>query len=154
MTQPDPANPSPGFEPVPSPRDIAAPQFTPVPLLRERHDGWSAGRQRAFLRALVVTGSVSAAARMVGMSRKSAYNLRSRAGAESFAAAWEIALAEGRERMFDCLFERALNGVTTIRLRMGGVVEVGHGPDSRLLASRAPGVPPSRYSAPPSRNIT
>ncbi|WP_296681247.1 hypothetical protein [Novosphingobium sp.] len=119
----------------PRPADIAAPAFTPVPLARTRHDGWTVPRQSAFLRALCVTGSVSSAARMVGMSRKAAYALRARAGAESFAAAWNRALGEGRERAFDWLMERALNGVTTITLRTGGALDIGHGPDRRLVAS-------------------
>ncbi len=123
------------LDPPPRAADIAAPSFTPVPLARTRHDGWTVPRQTAFLRALSVTGSVSSAARMVGMSRKAAYGLRTRAGAESFAAAWYIALSEGQARAFDWLMERALNGVTTIQLRTGGAVEVGHGPDRRLVAN-------------------
>ncbi|MBN8500853.1 MAG: hypothetical protein J0M19_06860 [Sphingomonadales bacterium] len=119
----------------PRPADIAAPEFTPVPLARTRHDGWSIPRQTAFLRALCVTGSVSTAARMVGMSRKAAYALRGREGAQSFAAAWDRALGEGQARAFDWLMERALNGVTTITLRTGGAVEVGHGPDRRLVGN-------------------
>lgn len=119
----------------PRPADIAAPHFTPVPLARTRHDGWTVPRQRNFLRALSVTGSVSTAARMVGMSRKAAYALRGRPGAESFSAAWDWALGEGQARAFDWAMERALNGVTTIVLRTGGAVEVGHGPDRRLVAS-------------------
>ncbi|MFC0587901.1 hypothetical protein ACFFF7_00580 [Novosphingobium aquiterrae] len=118
----------------PRPTGIAAPTFTPVPLARTRHDGWTVPRQTAFLRALSVTGSVASAARMVGMSRKAAYALRARPGAASFAAAWDRALGEGRDRAFEWLMERALNGVTTITLRTGGTVEVGHGPDRRLVA--------------------
>ena len=123
------------LDPPPRAADIAAPAFTPVPMARTRHDGWTVPRQTAFLRALSVTGSVSSAARMVGMSRKAAYGLRARAGAESFALAWEIALGEGQARAFEWLMERALNGVTTIQLRTGGMVEVGHGPDRRLVAN-------------------
>ena len=55
-------------------------------------DGWRALRQAAFLVALARTGSVSQAAREVGMARETAYRLRSRAGAESFAAAWDRVL--------------------------------------------------------------
>jgi hypothetical protein len=65
--------------------------FHPVPL-RARADGWSEVRQCAFLAQLYVTGSVAAAARSVGMTPKSAYRLRARSGAESFAAAWERVL--------------------------------------------------------------
>lgn len=65
--------------------------FHPVPL-RAREDGWSEWRQCAFLAQLYVTGSVSAAAQAVGMSRHSAYRLRQRADAEGFAAEWDRVL--------------------------------------------------------------
>ena len=57
--------------------------------LRARTDGWSEARQCGFLAALYVMGSVTAAARNVGKTRASAYRLRARAGAESFAWAWD-----------------------------------------------------------------
>jgi hypothetical protein len=68
-----------------------APAFVPVPL-RGRRDGWTPARQARFLGALAETRSVLAAARKVGMARETAYRLRRRAGAESFAAAWDAAL--------------------------------------------------------------
>lgn len=74
--------------------------FHSVPIKR-RKDGWSVGRQCAFLAHLYFTGSVADAARAVGMSRESAYRLRRRAEAESFAAAWDRVLAgpgSGRSR--------------------------------------------------------
>jgi hypothetical protein len=49
-------------------------------------------RQADFLGMLAETGSVMGACEAVGMSRKSAYALRARLGAESFAAAWDAAL--------------------------------------------------------------
>ena len=49
-------------------------------------------RQAHFLGILAQTGSVAGACEAVGMSRKSAYRLRSLPGAESFAAAWDAAL--------------------------------------------------------------
>ncbi len=74
--------------------------FHPVPL-RARSDGWSEARQCAFLAQLYFTGSVTVAARSVGKSRASAYRLRARPGAESFAHAWDRVLTppgSGRER--------------------------------------------------------
>lgn len=71
------------------------PAFAPVPL-RARADGWTPMKQAAFLGALAVTGSVRAAAQRVGMSRESAYRLRRRPGASSFARAWDGVL---RRRM-------------------------------------------------------
>lgn len=68
------------------------PFFRPVPL-RARADGWSEARQCGFLAQLYVTGSVAAAARAVGMTRASAYWLRNRPGAESFAHAWDHVLS-------------------------------------------------------------
>ncbi len=65
--------------------------FRPVPL-RPRRDGWSVARQCAFLVQLYLTGSVAVAARHVGMSRASAYRLRARAGAHSFANACDRVL--------------------------------------------------------------
>ena len=65
--------------------------FRPVPL-RARADGWSEARQCEFLAQLYVTGSVAAAAGAVGMARASAYRLRDRKGAESFAAMWDRVL--------------------------------------------------------------
>src|SRR5690606_15584501 len=57
-----------------------------------RHDGWSRERKARFLDRLAETGSVAAACARVGMSRNSAYNLRKKPHAESFAAAWDAAL--------------------------------------------------------------
>ena len=72
-------------EPAHHPR---VPAFVPV-AARVRKDGWTARRQAAFLAALAITGSVSEAARRVSMARETAYRLRQREGAESFAAAWD-----------------------------------------------------------------
>lgn len=66
--------------------------FRPVPV-RSRRDGWSEVRQCAFLAQLYLTGSATAAAKAVGMSRASAYRLRARPGAESFAFAWDRVLS-------------------------------------------------------------
>ena len=64
------------------------PFFHPVPL-RARRDGWTPARQCAFLAQLYLTGSATAAAGAVGMSRASAYRLREREGAQGFAHAWD-----------------------------------------------------------------
>ncbi|MGB3796889.1 MAG: hypothetical protein WA957_11365, partial [Alteraurantiacibacter sp.] len=62
--------------------------FHPVPL-RARRDGWTVWRQCEFLAQLYLTGSATAAARKVGMSRASAYRLREREGAQGFVHAWD-----------------------------------------------------------------
>jgi hypothetical protein len=45
--------------------------FTPVPV-RARRDGWTMARQRRFVLALALTGSVTLAAASVGMKREGA----------------------------------------------------------------------------------
>lgn len=72
-------------------RHPRVPAFAPVPL-RARADGWTPMRQAAFLAALALTGSVCAAARRVGLARETAYRLRRKPGAGSFAAAWDAVL--------------------------------------------------------------
>lgn len=116
------------------PGETISPPFTPVPMLRNRYDGWTEQRQRLFIQALAITGQVVAACKMTGISRKSAYALRARPGARSFGWAWEVALASGRARVFDYFMDRALNGVTTIKVKLGGDVEIANGPDGRLRA--------------------
>lgn len=74
-----------------------SPFFTPVPL-RGRRDGWTEERQRGFIELLARGRRPGDAARLVGMSRQTAYALRSRDGAESFASAWDEALAMAHRR--------------------------------------------------------
>ena len=107
--------------------------FTPVPLQRRRYDGWSPETQKRFIRALSAMGSVGAACRALGKGRVSAYRLREREGAESFAAAWDAAIEEGKHRQFDYFLDRAMNGVTTVHIQRGGAVSVTGGPDMSLL---------------------
>ncbi|HST36960.1 MAG TPA: hypothetical protein VLK25_10080 [Allosphingosinicella sp.] len=86
--------------------------FDPIPSVSNRHDGWTPERQRGFIYTLSRIGMVSAAARTVGMSRKSAYALLKRAGAESgFARVWRDAQAEGRTKAWSTAVERAIEGV-------------------------------------------
>ncbi len=77
--------------------------FTPI-LLQRRARGWTSDAQIAFIQALARCGVVTQAARSVGCSPRSAYLLRQRPGAESFAAAWdwaiEYSMDEARARAF------------------------------------------------------
>ena len=95
--------------------------FRPVPL-RSRADGWTIPRQCGFLAALYLTGSVSAAAREVGMSRASAYRLRERRGAESFAHAWDrvlMAPGSGHAGKVTEDFRKVTDGTLLARLDTG-----------------------------------
>lgn len=73
--------------------------FMPVPRLRNRRSGWTEVRQRGFIAMLARCGSVRAAARHVGLSARSAYQLLDAPGADSFAAAWDQALDIGLARV-------------------------------------------------------
>src|SRR5688572_23440308 len=85
--------------------------FEPISSATGRRDGWTPERQRDFILALARIGLVTAAAREVGMSRKSAYALLERAGPESgFAKAWDAAIAEGQDKARGTAIDRALNG--------------------------------------------
>ena len=70
-------------------------RFTAVPL-KARHDGWTPELQLRFIVALARGHSIAAAARLVGKTRATAYALRQRPGAESFAATWDAALAHAK----------------------------------------------------------
>lgn len=107
-----PATPDPK-EPIP---------FTPVPLQRRRRTGWTAERQREFIAALARCGSVSAAVRQVGMSARGAYALLDKEGAESFAAAWDMAAVLGMDAVRDNVIDRALNGGWVPTVRRGRIV--------------------------------
>jgi hypothetical protein len=85
--------------------------FAPVPRRCNRHDGWTAERQRAFIAALAESGSVSLAAKAVNMAPEGAYMLRRQPGSESFRDAWDQALDHGAEIIDANAIDRATNGV-------------------------------------------
>ena len=106
---------------APNPPEIGDPDplaFTPVPVLA-RHDGWTPLRQRDFILALSVMGSVLHAARAVGKTKQSAYTLRKRPGAASFARAWDAALQMGYDQALGEAIERATHGVIAPRFYKG-----------------------------------
>ena len=110
--------------------------FTPVPL-RGRRDGWTAKRQYFFILGLARGFSAAKAAALLGMTRKTACELRNRPGAEGFAAAWAAAVARARQRRFEAkapsLAERALHGEWHPQLRQGRLVGWTHRPAGMRL---------------------
>ena len=116
-------------------RHPRVPAFVPVPQ-RVRHDGWTPERQARFLAALAVTRSVSAAARNVGMARETAYRLRTKRGAESFAFAWDEVLgrAPGKRKVSD--EERAMRAIGTLiqpRIYRGKCTAIAQKADNSAL---------------------
>ena len=106
--------------------------FDPVPRLRIRRRGWTPERQRGFIAALARCGSVSAAARHVGMSARTAYRLLDAPGADSFAAAWDAAVDQGVERTRSDALQRAFHGAFVPVYRRGKLVRVEHRRCDRL----------------------
>lgn len=104
--------------------------FDPVPV-KGRRDGWSPERQRGFILRLALSGSVAASAGAVGMSKRSAYTLRARPEAASFAAAWDKAASWGVGARMDFALERAIAGdvrpVFYRGRRCGERVQYSHG---------------------------
>jgi hypothetical protein len=115
--------------------DSAPPLFDPVPC-RARRDGWTPDRQRAFIAALDGGLRPGAAARSVGMSKQTAYALRRRPGAESFAAAWDEAVGRARRRRCKGISERtraAIDGIAVPVRYRGRIVGTRMHYDDRQL---------------------
>jgi hypothetical protein len=85
-----------------------------------RVDGWSAGRQAAFLLHLADHGLVADAARCVGMSLSSAYALRRHVRGYGFALGWEAALLVARRIVADNLLAAAIRGEEARWIRADG----------------------------------
>jgi hypothetical protein len=99
-------------------------EFTPVPRQRKRRNGWTELAQRAFIAALEECGCIARSARAVGMTPRSAYRLLEADGADSFAAAWDQAIARGFERVRGEAMMRALHGSWVPVVRRGQVVRM------------------------------
>lgn len=108
-------------------------RFIPVPRERARKAGWTSDRQHAFIWSLARMPSVTAAARSVGMSARSAYRLREAPGAESFAVAWDDALERGFDAARDTAIQRGTEGVLVPVVSRGRIVGTRRKTSDRLL---------------------
>jgi hypothetical protein len=108
------------------------PDFTPAPS-RKRIAGWNVERQFRFIAHLATFGSVTAAARSVGLSEASAWRLRARPGSESFAHAWDLALQHASAHLMGVAIERALHGARREYWKDGKLVGELVAPSDRLL---------------------
>ncbi|RDV06821.1 hypothetical protein DXH95_05315 [Sphingorhabdus pulchriflava] len=86
-----------------------------------RADGWSGGRQAAFLAHLADNGVVEDAARSVGMSVSGGYALRRQARGFAFDLGWEAALILARRIVADRLMSAAIRGEEARWVREEGV---------------------------------
>lgn len=119
--------------------------FTPHVPARIQAGGWTPQRQIAFIAALARTGVVRAAAASVGMSTRSAYQLRARVKLHthnladapmtpaeaaalgpgyiySFAAAWDLALDRGLTLQIHAATPVALEGERVPVVRRGRII--------------------------------
>jgi hypothetical protein len=99
-----------------------------VPL-RARKDGWTEERQRRFVLLLAAGCGPTEAAAAVGMSKQSAFGLRRREGAQSFAAAWDSAAAYAERRRAAAArrkgdHARGVEGVLVPRFYRGRLVSI------------------------------
>ena len=123
-----------------------APCFTPVPV-RPRRDGWTAHKQRIFIRTLAETGLVTCAARAAGMNVRSAHRLALRDDAESFCHAWDVALTLASRRGVTSLYQYALDGVTETVWRDGEVAYRRRRPSEKALFFLLSRIAPARFGA-------
>ena len=98
---------------------------------------WSPANQRAFLEHLAIVGSVTQAARHVGMSARAAYDLKLRREGAAFKLGWAAAVLIARGRLGDDLLERAIHGYDEEYIRTppdenGEVRILRHRTDSKL----------------------
>jgi len=123
--------------------------FDPV-AVRPRRDGWTPQRQYYFILLLARGYTPARAAAVLGMTRKSAYELRSKPGGDAFAAAWAAAAAraKGRRRAARApgLAGRTRGGEWHPRLHQGRLI----GWERRPADARSPGPPerPDRQAEP------
>ena len=128
------------------------PPFQPAPT-RKQHSGWTAERQRKFIEHLSLTGSVGESAATAGVSSRSAYRLRNKAGAESFARAWDSALSLAATRLAAIAFDRALHGRAERFYKDGELVMERKMPSDYLLTWLLSRLDPVQFGSPSARTL-
>jgi hypothetical protein len=129
---------------VPAP---TIPEFETAPT-RKRHAGWTAERQRRFIEHLALTGNVGEACAVVGVASSSAYRLRNKAGAESFARAWDAALRLCTTRIVAIALDRAVNGRVERHYKDGELVMERRIPSDYLITWLLSRLDPLQFGSP------
>ena len=120
---------------------------------RKQHSGWTAERQRKFIEHLSLTGSVGEACALVGVASSSAYRLRNKAGAESFARAWDAALSLAATRLAAIAFDRALHGRSERFYKDGELVMERKMPSDYLLTWLLSRLDPLQFGSPSAKAL-
>lgn len=100
---------------------------------RNCYQGWSADKQRLFLRQLAATGSVTRAAEAVGMTARAAYYLRNRPAAGAFREGWSLALRAASDTLVAIAYDRAVHGARQKYWQDGKLVGERLVPSDRML---------------------
>lgn len=100
---------------------------------RNCYQGWSADKQRLFLRQLAATGSVTRAAEAVGMTARAAYYLRNRPQARVFREGWALALRAASDTLVAVAYDRAVHGARQKYWQDGKLVGERLVPSDRML---------------------
>ena len=128
------------------------PEFRSAPT-RNRHAGWTAERQRAFIDRLALTGSVGEACAIAGVASSSAYRLRNKAGAEDFARAWDAALSLAATRLSAIAFDRAINGRAERFYKDGELVMERRMPSDYMLTWLLTRLDPAQFGSPTAKML-
>ena len=134
---------------VPAPK---VPEFDTAPT-RKRNAGWTADRQRKFIDHLALTGNVGEACALVGVASSSAYRLRNRAGAESFARAWDAALRLCATRLTAVMLDRAINGRVERHYKDGELAMERRIPSDYLLTWLLARLDPLQFGSPTAKAL-
>ncbi len=115
-----------------NPPVVNHPASLPAKSRPARHNEWTRAKMVTFLRELAATQSVALAAKAVGMSRTSAYNLRNRLQGSPFSLGWEVALECGMHQLAHAVMDRALNGTEVQHYYKGELVATTRRFDNNL----------------------
>ena len=96
----------------------------------------------------MLTGEVGEACARVGVASSSAYRLRNKAGAESFARAWDGALSMSPTRLSALVADRAINGRVERFYKNGELVMERRIPSDYLLTWLISRLDPLRFGSP------
>ena len=121
--------------------------FAPYLHKQPRRNSITPNLQRKFIAKLASTGIVVQAALHIGRSMEALYKLRSKPGAEGFAAAWDEAVERGVDRLEDAALARAIEGVPEWKHTPdGGVITYGVKHNEALVMFFLRNRRPERYS--------
>jgi hypothetical protein len=134
---------------VPAP---TIPEFEPAPT-RKRNAGWTAERQRKFIEHLALTGCVGEASAHVNVASSSAYRLRNKAGAESFARAWDAALRLCPTRLAAIALDRSIHGRVERFYKDGELVMERRMPSDYLLTWLLSRLDPAQFGSPSAKAL-